>query len=86
MKSVNILGLSIHVNSVETTLQDMKIYCSTKKTFMVGMKLSSVKNVMKYSQKNPAFKDTLMELFMKMGAVKMHAMFMMLTFVQKENC
>ena len=86
MKSVNILGLSIRVISVETTLQDMKIYCSTKKTFMVGMKVSSVKNVTKYSQRNPAFKDTLTDLFMKMGAVKLDAIFVMLTFVQKENC
>ena len=86
MKSVNILGLSIRVISVETTLQDMKIYCSTKKMFMVGMKVSNVKNVTKYSQINPAFKDTLTDLFMMMGAVKIHAMFVMLTFVQKENC
>lgn len=86
MKSANILGLSIHVTSVETTLQDMKIYCSTKKTFMVGMIDSRMKIVMKYSQRYSAFKDTLMDLFMKRGAVKMHAMFVMVTLVQKENC
>ena len=86
MKSVNILGLSIHVTSVETTLKDMKIYYSTKKPVMVVMTVSSVKNVMKSSLRSLAFKDTLVDLFIKMVAVNFHVMCVKRTFAPKENC